>query len=124
MLDISPAINLAEHRAEAAVCGVYPILQSTHRAGAEERDAPDGDDAVGTKLAVEDEVSASLREVDLLDVKADEFATAETGGGQQQQSSIAQAGKVAGAGGRHADEAGCRGWRCPPPRRGAAGLPQ
>lgn len=124
MLDISPAINLAEHRAEAAVCGVYPILQRTHRAGAEERDAPDGDDAVGTKLAVEDEVSANLCELDLLGVEADQRGTTESGDGQQQQSSIAQAGEIAGAGGRHADEAGCRGWRCPPTRRGAAGLPQ
>jgi hypothetical protein len=71
VLDISPAINLAEHRAEAAVCGVYPILQCAHRAGAKGRDAPDGDDACGPKSAVEDEVNASLHEVDLLDVKAD-----------------------------------------------------
>jgi hypothetical protein len=32
---------------------------------------------------LEDEVNASLREVDLLDVEADECGAAETGGGQQ-----------------------------------------
>jgi hypothetical protein len=85
VLDISPAIYLAEHRAEAAVCGVYPIFQRSHRAGAEGRDAPNGD----PQLAVEDEVNAILHEADLLNVEADECATAETGGGQQQQSPIA-----------------------------------
>jgi len=71
VLDIAPAIDLAEHRAEAAVCGVYPIFQRAHRAGAEGRDAPDGDGALGPELAVKDEVNASFHEVDLLDVKAD-----------------------------------------------------
>ena len=89
VLDISPAINLAEHRAEAAVCGVYPIFQRAHRAGAEGRDAPDGDGVLGPQLAVEDEVNARLHEVDLLDVEADECASAETSGRQQQQSPIA-----------------------------------
>ncbi len=80
VLDISPAIYLAEHRAEAAVCGVYPILQRAHRAGAKGRDAPDGDGARGPKSAAEDEVNASLREWDLLDVKADQRGTAESSG--------------------------------------------
>jgi hypothetical protein len=34
-------------------------------------------------LVAEDEVNARLHEVDLLDVEADECATAETGSGQQ-----------------------------------------
>ena len=89
MLDIAPAIDLAEHRAEAAVCGVYPIFQRARRAGAKGRDAPDGDGALGPKVAVEDEVNASFHEVDLLNIEADECASAETSGGQQQQSPIA-----------------------------------
>jgi hypothetical protein len=89
VLDIAPAIDLAEHWAEATVRGVYPIFQRAHRASTEGRDAPDGDGTLDPKLTVEDEVNASLHEVDLLDVEADECATAETGGGQQQQSPIA-----------------------------------
>ena len=38
--------------------------------------------------------TARLHEVDLLDVEADECVAAETGDGQQQQSSIAQAGET------------------------------
>ncbi len=83
MLDIAPAIDLAEHRAEAAVGGVYPIFQRAHRAGAEGRDAPDGDGALGPELVAEDEINARLHEVDLLDVEADECATAKTGDSQQ-----------------------------------------
>ena len=80
MLDIAPAIDLAEDRAEAAVGGLHPILQRAHRAGAKGRDAPDGDGARGPKSAAEDEVNASLREWDLLDVKADQRGTAESSG--------------------------------------------
>ena len=76
--------------------------------GAEGCDASDSVGALGTRLAVNGEVNAGFLEVDLLDVEADKCTTAGTGGGQQQQCSIAQAGEVAGAGDRHADEAGCR----------------
>ena len=83
VLDIAPAIDLAEHRAESAVRGVYPIFQRAHRARTERRDAPDGHDALGPMLAVKDEVNASLHEVDLLNIEADECASAQTRGGQQ-----------------------------------------
>ena len=56
--------------------------------------------------------------------------TAEPGGGQQQQSPIAQAGEVAGTGGRHAGETGCRRaevradvWRCGGPAAAASSPP-
>ena len=124
MLDIAPAIDLAEHRTEAAVCGVHPIFQRAHRAGAEGRDASDGDGTFDPKLAVEDEANASFHEVDLLDVEANQRTTAKTGGGQQQQGPIAQAGEVARTGGCHANEAGCRWRRCAPTCGVAAGLPQ
>ena len=57
-------------------------------------------------LAAEDKVDAGVHEADLLDVEADQRGTAKPGGGQQQQSPIAQAGEVAGTGGRHAGELG------------------
>jgi hypothetical protein len=124
MLDIPPAIDLPEDRAEAAVGGVHPIFQRAHRAGAEGCDASHGDDTFGTRCSVEDEVDAGFVEANLLDVETDQCRSAEPGGGQQQQSPIAQAGEIAGASARHASEMDCSGRERTPARRGAAGLPQ
>ena len=80
MLDIPPAIDLPEYRAEAAIRGIHPILQRAHRADAEGCDAPNGDGALGTKWDVEDEVDAGLNKANLFDVETDKCRTAEPGG--------------------------------------------
>ena len=124
MLDIPPAIDLPEDWAEAAVGGLHPILQRAYRASTEGCDAPNGDGALGTELAMEYEVDAGLREADLLDIETDKCRTVEPGGGQEQQSPIAQAGKIARASSRHASEMGDRGRECASACGRAAGLAQ
>ena len=89
MLDIAPAIDLPEHRAEPAVGRIQPILQRIHRAGTERSDAPDGDDAVGAGVAVQHKVNPDFPELHLLDLEPYQDPAAKPGGGQQQESAIA-----------------------------------
>ena len=123
VLDIAPAVDLAKHRAVAAIGGLHPILQRLHRTSTERRDASHGDGAVA-RLTAENEVDADFDEMDLLDVEADQCGTAEPGGTQQQQSPIAQTGEITRTSGRHAGESSHRRWKCPPTCGGAASVPQ
>ena len=104
MLDIAPAIDLAEHRPEPGVRRAQPVPQRLHRTGTRVGTASDGDLAHG--VTAKGELDGGRGEAQPLDVETDQRETPEPGGHQQQQGAIAQPGEIPGASDRHAHQLG------------------
>src|SRR6185437_1785521 len=113
MLDIAPAVDLAEHRPEPGVRRAQPVPQRLHRTGT--RIGPASDDDLAYGITRKRELDRFRDEAQPLDVKTDQRETPEPGGHQQQQGAIALPGEIPGASDRHAHQLSG------PWRRGATG---
>lgn len=122
-LDIAPAVDLAEHRAEAAAARLQPGLERPHRVGlglVSARDAELGPLPRGVGFAARDRQPEALRgEADMLARDGDQLGPAQRAGiAEQQPGAVAQVGEAAGvAGGDQQLDLWC-GEGCGPASRG------
>ncbi len=100
MLEVAPAVDLAEQRPEAGLRRLQPVLQHARRAqppvgGARETDAARA--VIGP--VAQPQRDAGVVEADLLGVEPDQGGAADPARSQQQQGAITQPGEIARTGG-------------------------